>query len=242
MSPFQLLSVDDNMLEKIIEKVFYPHIIKFIVEKSIFQLQPKEYFLLQQTCRGVKEFILSTRNVSIWLWGEYYITFKKDKKSQWQLYCCRNGLALKLKNLEVFYGLRLATMISPGKQSCAYLFLLYYFLGANKEYEQLYNSLKNYRITCDEIHINGEEWNGEQCAAIVKVVKPSRVVLYNRELTVVDFEEIFFHSKTVVLLVHVIIIRVLLERRRCWYEFGCCHFCDGQTTLQVSTLDNTSTA
>lgn len=68
-------------------------------------MEAGSYFRLQQTCRGVYDFIRTSRNISVHLSGKYYLAFKRDTRS-WQ-FGSAEGPGEGRMDEETLYGTRL---------------------------------------------------------------------------------------------------------------------------------------
>ena len=111
MTDFPLIELHRILLEKVITKVF---LLIFCVHKIFFQLKDKSYFRLQQTCRGVREFIHSCRKISVHMES---ITFASVK----DFYCHDSVAQFSLRTIgqkwlvdaDSLYGVRLKSINLP---------------------------------------------------------------------------------------------------------------------------------
>lgn len=117
MIDFQLAYLDPYLLEKIFTKVF--SFIFIIISKKPFQLDTKSYFRMQQTCRGMAEFIRKNCNISVHMRGEkkasYRVEFDRNEPPQLRWL---NGSVFDLNasemEIEAFYGIRIDSIDLPG--------------------------------------------------------------------------------------------------------------------------------
>lgn len=184
MTDFRLGDLASSHLEKVIKKVFLVLIFTFW---TIFQLDYKSYFRLRQTCREVKEFIHNSRNISVHMEGIYALQLDwNDLLKSWALCCYKQFANIKVDGL---YAVRLEMLVPPGQLIASVL------SDQMLDFEKLYDYLEMNRITCDQLQMAELRLSKEQCATLLKLLKPVNIRLHSQES---DLFEAVFQSKTLV--------------------------------------------
>lgn len=175
MPGFPLFAVQPELLAKIINKVFLSFI--YFSSGEIFQFDETSYFRAQQTAREVNEFIRSCRSISVRVDGRYVLRTKKDQPS-YRLYCLDRKIDI---DLECFYGTRVKQLRPVGLET-AFLSFTQGSSEATEEFEPLYCSLKENRVTCTKLAMEAgmcqnRSWPGEDLKKLLSVLKPADVEL-----------------------------------------------------------------
>lgn len=143
MVDFLLFQLNLDLLQKVICKVL---LLTFFPPLCTFQLNANSYFRLQQASRGVGQFIRTCRNICIHEEGRYVLC-SKDGQSSYHLYHLGHRRYI---NVKCFYGTRI-NQLRPRGQLVPIPSFTQCSLEATEEFEPLYCSLEENRITCMQL-------------------------------------------------------------------------------------------
>lgn len=105
MAGFPIFDLNPVFMEKVINKVF---LFSTFFYFDVFQLKEKSYFRIQQTCRGMGEFIRNSSNISVLIGGIYY-PFWDDER---QCYAFNSTSYSGRYPVEALYGTKIRSIES----------------------------------------------------------------------------------------------------------------------------------
>lgn len=112
----------------------------------------------------MNELIQNSRTIYVHIGGEYVL---QNKGILFELYCESHTLDEPV-HIEGYYGTRLEVLTTPVSIK-------------ERNFERLCEYLKKHRITCGELLLHDSIWRREQCATLIKILKPVKVDLLSDE-------------------------------------------------------------
>lgn len=143
-------------------------------------MKAQNYCRLQQTCRGVGEFIRRSPNISVHF-GGYFMPIWNKERSRYEIrsFQYRGAFPIRYRGAEPidsFYGTKLHA-IDPGQLFFSSLFsftilLFPYYVkitATDVNVENFCDALKKYRITCKELFLSDIKWKRKKCAMLINI-------------------------------------------------------------------------